>query len=327
MKTLIIGAGPLGSLYTYLFHKAGKDVTLLARGEHYEFLKTHGLVLVNEFSQERIVEHVKVVNSLGDHDEYDLVITLMRKNSLIGLLPALRNNKKIRNFLFMGNNGSGFEEYLDYLPAEKVLFGFPGGGGSRIDHVAHYVDSEKPGGKRMPVTIGEIDGKMRARTRQIQQLFESSGVPVKIVDEMDSWLKYHIAFVLPVAGALLTSGDNYRLAKDRSTIRTYIHAVREAGRVLKSLGYKKSYNTKFKLFYWMPTGLIIHILSKVFNSKFSEVAMMMHVRAAKDEMIELKKALYALKNQSEVKTPNLDELMRAIIPPQAKELKTHGISQ
>ena len=89
MKTLIIGAGSLGSLYTFLFHKASKDVTLLARNEHYEFLKAHGLVLVNEFSNERIVERVKVVNTLGDNDEYDLVIILIRKNSVRRLLPAI----------------------------------------------------------------------------------------------------------------------------------------------------------------------------------------------------------------------------------------------
>ena len=314
MKTLIIGAGPLGSLYTYLFHKAGKDVTLLARNKHFEFLKTHGLVLVNEFSKERLVERVKVVNTLGNNDEYDLVIILMRKNSVGRLLPVLSKNKKIGNFLFMGNNGSGFEEYFNYLPAKKILFGFPGGGGSRINHIVRYVDSEKPNGKRMPVTLGEIDGKIRERTRQVQQLFESSGVPVKVVDDMDSWLKYHIAFVLPVAGALLISGDNYQLAKDKPTIRKYIYAVREAGRVLKSLGYKKSYNPKFRLFYLLPVGLVIKILSKVFDSKFSEVAMMMHVRAAKDEMAELAKAFYVLMDQSKVKTPNLDELMRVFDP-------------
>jgi 2-dehydropantoate 2-reductase len=324
MKTLIIGAGPLGSLYTYLLHRAGHDVTLLARNDHYEFLLTHGLVLVNEYTEERMVEHVKVVDTLSDHDEYDLAIILMRKNSLRILLPMLGKNKKIKNFLFMGNNGSGFEEYLDYLPSEKVLFGFPGGGGSNIDHITHYVDSENPNGKRMAVTLGEIDGKTRERTRKVQQLFESSGVPVKLVDDIDSWLKYHIAFVLPVAGALLTSGDNYQLAKDKPTIRKYILAVREAGRVLKSLGYTKSYNSKFKLFYWMPLGLLTRILSKVFNSKFSEVAMMMHVHAAKDEMIELAEAFYALKNQSGLNTPNLDELMRTFIAPIVEELQRYG---
>ena len=51
MRTLIIGAGPLGSLYTYLFHKSGKDVTLLARGEHYDFLEENGLNLVNDLDR------------------------------------------------------------------------------------------------------------------------------------------------------------------------------------------------------------------------------------------------------------------------------------
>ena len=321
-KILIMGAGPLGSLYAYLFHQAGKDVTLLDRHAHYEFLKNNGLVLVNAFSQEKAVERVNVVNTI-DNAEYDLAIVLMRKNSVKKLLPTLSESPQIKHFLFMGNNGSGFEEYLNYLPAEKVLFGFPGGGGSRIDHIIHYVDSEKPNGKRMPVTLGEIDGKMCERTHQIQQLFETSGVPVNIVDDIDSWFKYHIAFVLPLAGALLKSGNNYKLAKDKPTIRKYVLAVREAGRVLKSLGYHKSYNPKFKLFYWLPTGLLVRILSGVFNSKFSEVAMMMHVEAATDEMIELKQEFYTLKNQSPVKTPHLDGLMRSFSSKKLGEQLVH----
>ncbi len=45
MKTLIFGAGPIGSVYAYLLHKAGKDVTILARNKQYEFIKTNGLVM------------------------------------------------------------------------------------------------------------------------------------------------------------------------------------------------------------------------------------------------------------------------------------------
>jgi hypothetical protein len=67
-----------------------------------------------------------------------------------------------------------------------------------------------------------------------------------------------------------------------------------------------------KLFYWLPEGILINILRKVFNSKFAEVAMMMHVNAAKDEMIELGNELMTLKNRTSLKTPNLDELIRYI---------------
>ena len=151
MKTLIYGAGSLGSLYTHLLHKAGNDVTIFARNEHFNFLKKNGVVLHNELTQEKITEMVKVVNSLNEEDYYDLVIVLMRKNSIKNILPILSENKKVRNFLFLGNSTLGFDEYLKYLPKEKVLFGFPGGGGSRIDHIAHYIDSEKLNGKSFDV--------------------------------------------------------------------------------------------------------------------------------------------------------------------------------
>lgn len=312
MKTLIFGAGPLGSLYACLLNKAGKDVTILARNEHYKFLQENGVVLINEFTQNKIIEKVKVIDSLSEDDSYDLVIVLMRKNSIKSMLPILSKNENIPNIIFMGNNALGFDEYLNWLPKDKVLFGFPGGGGSKTDHIVHYVDSEKPNGKRLPITIGEIDGKMRERTRQIRNLFETSDVPVTIVKEMDSWLKYHVAFVHPIGGALLKCGDNYKLAKDRDTIRTYIRAVKEGGRVLKALGYKKSYNFKLRLFYWMPEWVIINILKQVFNSRFAEVAMMMHANAAKDEIIELGNEFKILKNQTSIETPNLDELMSSI---------------
>ena len=297
----------------------------MAREEHYQFLKENGLTLINEFTKEKITEKVKVIDRLNEEDKYDLVIVLMRKNKTLKLLPTLSKYRYPQCILFMGNNASGFDEYLEYIPQGKIVFGFPGGGGSRINHEIHFVDSEKPGGPRMPITLGEIDGKIRTRTRQIAELFESAGVPVKVVDEIDSWLKYHVAFVLPLAGALMKSGSNYRLAQDKAKIKQYILAVREAGRVLKALDYHKSYNPKFKLFYWLPIWLLTKILGKVFNSKFAEIAMMMHVKAAKDEMVALAKEFKALQHGSNIKAPNLSNLLAVILLQDVDELHHYQI--
>ena len=253
-----------------------------------------------------------MVDSLSEEDSYDLVIVLIRKNNIKNVLPILSRNKNTPNILFMGNNILGFDEYLGTLPKERVLFGFPGGGGSRINHIVHYIDSEKPNGKRLPVTIGEIDGVIRERTKQIQNLFDASGVPVNIVDDMDGWLKYHGAYILPLAGALLKCGDNFKLSGDKNTMRTYIRAVKEAGKVIKALGYKDQNPVKIKSFNWNPEWITINILKMVFRSKFAEIAMMMHVNAAKDEMYELGSEIKMLANQASLKTPNLDELISFI---------------
>ena len=45
MQYAIIGAGGTGGVMGYFMTKAGKDVTLIARGRHLEAMKEHGLTL------------------------------------------------------------------------------------------------------------------------------------------------------------------------------------------------------------------------------------------------------------------------------------------
>ncbi|MCP4725601.1 MAG: ketopantoate reductase family protein, partial [bacterium] len=262
MKTLIFGAGPLGSLYASILHEAGKDVTILARNEHYNFVRENGVVMINEFSGEKSAAKVKVVDRLDENDVYELIIVLIRKNRIPPVLEVLSRNQNIGNILFMGNNVLGFEKYMENLPKEKVLFGFPGAGGSAKDHVVHYVDSEKPNSKRLPVTIGEIDGIGRERTDRIRELFESSGVPVMVSVNIDNWLKYHAVMINPIAGACLMCGDNYKAAADKDAMRKYLYAVKEGCNVLRALGYKKREPAKLNLFFWMPDWFLLNIMKQ-----------------------------------------------------------------
>jgi|GEM_PF-461654 len=314
MKTLIFGAGPLGCFYAHLLYEAGKDVTILARGRQYDFIKKNGVVLENEMTGERAVSKLNVVDRLEADDTYDLVVVLIRKNKLLPVFLVLGKNENVRNILFMGNNALGFAEYLKHLPQEKVLFGFPGAGGGRKEHVIHYVDREEPKGKRIPVRIGEIDGEMKERTIQIRSLFENSGVPVESVKDIDGWLKYHVAFVSPIANALyMQRCDNFALAKDRESIRLLIRACKEGGNVLWELGYRKRQPFKFNLFYWMPEFVTIKIFQGMFNSKYAEIAFAMHLKAAADELRELANEFKILVDKSSVKTPHIDRL-RGYIP-------------
>jgi 2-dehydropantoate 2-reductase len=309
MKTLFYGAGPLGSLYAHLLHQAGKDVTILARDERYNCIKEHGVVLVNEYSGKKEISKIRVVDTLAEEDAYDLVVVLIRKNKLLPIFQALSRNKHVRNILFMGNNALGFDEYLVHLPKEKALFGFPGAGGSIEGQIVHYIDSEKPDGKRIPIRIGEIDGEIRDRTKQVTSLFESSKVPVERVNDMDGWLKYHAALVIPIACILYRHDcDNCALAKDEESIRFFIRACREGGEVLRNLGYIKRQPFKFNLFYWMPEFITAKIFQGILNTKFAEIGFAMHAKAALDEMKALTKEFRILTDNTSVKTPNIDKL-------------------
>jgi hypothetical protein len=63
-----------------------------------------------------------------------------------------------------------------------------------------------------------------------------------------------------------------------------------------------------KLFYFFPEFVLVKVLKGVFNSRFAEVAMMMHVNAARDEMMQLRAEFQTLKKQSQINTPNLDKI-------------------
>jgi 2-dehydropantoate 2-reductase len=309
MRTLVFGAGPMGCLYAHILGRAGKDVTILARGQRYDFIKANGLVLVDEITGARWGSKVQVVDELKEDDVYDLVIVIIRKNKLPPVFEVLRANANIKNILFMGNNAIGFEQYLQHLPQEKLLFGFPGAGGGIREHTVHYVDREKAGGKRKPIIIGEINGETKERTRVIKLLFETSGVPVKIPEDIDGWLKYHVALVLPLGNALYKHDcNNYALAKDKKTIRTMVRAAKEGGRVLKALGYTKRYPFQFNLFYWLPEILNVKAVQGLLESKFAEVGFALHARAARDEVRVLAGEFQSLIDKTSVDTPNIDTL-------------------
>jgi 2-dehydropantoate 2-reductase len=309
MKTLIYGAGTLGSLYAHRLFTAGNDVTILARGEQYTFIKENGVVLVNEFTGERESSRVPVVEAVGEEDAYDLAVVLIRKNKLTPVFETLSRCGRVQNILFMGNNALGFDAYLNHIPADKVLFGFPGAGGSLKQAVVHYVDREKPNGKRMPITIGERDGKSRHRTEQIKSLIESSAVPVDVVTEIDGWLKYHVALVSPMVNALLMHDcDNYALAADHEGLRLLVRACKEGGNVLRALGYTKRQPFKWNLFYWMPEYMSAKVFAGLLNSRFAEIAYAMHARAATDEMRCLTDEFKILIDRTSLATPNIDRL-------------------
>ncbi|MBT4092237.1 MAG: ketopantoate reductase family protein [Deltaproteobacteria bacterium] len=309
MKTLIFGAGPLGSLYAHRLHQAGKDVTILARNGRYHFIKENGLILINEHTGEEENSPVKVVHKLTEDDDYDLVIVVIRKNKLEPVFDILKRNKQVKNILFMGNNSLGFEEYLKHLPAEKILFGFPGGGGSQREQITGYIDSEQPGGKRIPIRVGEMEGVKKVRTRQIISLFESSQVPVEYVKSVDGWLKYHAAFILPIASILYYHDcDNFHLAGDNERIRLFVRACREGGRVLRKLGYLKRQPFVFNLFYWLPEFVTAKVFAGTFKSKYAEIGFARHAKAALDEMKELSQEFMSLIDKTSLKTPNIDLL-------------------
>ena len=89
MKILVFGAGVLGCNLARNFFRAGKDVTLLARGAWGESIQKNGLRIKDKFSPRMSVSRIPVVTELKAEDKSDVIFVVLRYTQLDAILDAV----------------------------------------------------------------------------------------------------------------------------------------------------------------------------------------------------------------------------------------------
>ncbi|MCD8361655.1 MAG: 2-dehydropantoate 2-reductase [Lachnospiraceae bacterium] len=90
MKYLIIGAGGTGGLLGYKLTKGGKDVTLIARGEHLKAIQEHGLTIHKIWDEQRESLPVKAVPEAEYQERPDVILVCVKGYSLDSVYPLIR---------------------------------------------------------------------------------------------------------------------------------------------------------------------------------------------------------------------------------------------
>ena len=308
MKILVCGSGPLGSLFAARLQQGGHDVTLLARGQRLADLRQHGIVLHDVRTDEWSTVRTSLVESLAPDADYDLALVVMRKNQALALLPTLAANRVIPNILFLMNNAAGPDQLVQSLGRARVLIGFPTSGGYRDGPVMHVLTGQ-PGGE-MTVPIGEIDGRRTDRIQAVAAaLGQMPGFKVEVRSDMDAWLKYHVALLMPslVAAFYACGMDRMRMVGTRDALVLAVRAIREGFQVLQRLGYPIT-PPALRVFAWLPEPLLVWVLQRRLRSPLMEVALAKHAGAAKDEVQQLADELLALARTTTAPTPAIDRL-------------------
>jgi len=306
MKTLIYGAGPLGSLYAGRLHQAGVDVTLLARGQRLADLRQHGVVLEDAHSGSRETYPVPVIEQLGENDPYDLILVVMRKDRSMDILPILANNRHARTILFLQNNPAGFTEYIEALGAERVMVGFPSSGGARKGAVMRVMPMDM-----VPMPIGEVDGRITDRTRQVAALLKRTGKKVEIRQDMDAWLVTHIPAIGVFAGLYAADLDAGRYARTPDAMLLGVRLREEALNAQAAAGIPIS-PAGFKLLPWIPEPVAVAMLRGLAGTEFFQVGVLGHSRAAVDEMAHILEEYRQRLAPGGMPTPMLDRALEHI---------------
>ncbi len=316
MRTLIFGAGPIGQWLALRLRLSGNDVTLLARGATFDRLERDGVQIVDGLTGERFGAWVRLIDRLDPSDPYDLVVVAMQKAARLAACPILAANPNLGSILFLGNDVAGFDRYFEHLSREQVLLGFPLVGGGWDDGDLVIMDREKRDGPRGELCLGELDGTVRPRTRQVERLIETADIKVHLERDIDGWLKYHFAFMAPTVGVIfMKDGDLKAVADDERALHLYCEACREAGKVLREMGYHRRQPTIFNLFYWLPKRLEPAVFAKLFASRSAEVRLGLHARTVGPELLEMVAEFDCLKRRAGMDTPTLDALLAHVPRP------------
>ena len=282
MRILVFGAGVLGCNLARNLFRAGKDVTLLARGNWAEEIRTNGLRIKDKFSFRMSVSRIPVVTELKPEDRYDVIFAVLRCTQLDTILETLRENQT-KNIVFVGNNVRA-EALAADLPEKNVLFAFASSAGHRErDHVAS-VDLKK-------ITIGQL-ASAPSNEALIGRIFEGTKYKVAYEPNMGDYLLCHAAFVLPAAFACYkTDGDLKKLKGNTAYLSRMIDANIEGYRAIRSAGHTilPKEDTDFESAAYRKTCL--RFFKLICATSLGKICVSDHAMNAVDEMSALDRDL------------------------------------
>ena len=293
MRILVYGAGVLGCNLAHDIYRAKKDVTILARSVWASRIQQDGLVIKHLCRTTR--DRIKVVTQLDQGDVYDVIFVVMQYSQIDGILPILRENKS-KTIVFVGNNLKA-QEYEQALPEKQVLFAFYAACGKREKTRVNSMALGK-------ITIGRSKGE--CNNLLIDSIFEDTKIKVRKMADMDSWLKTHAAFILPLAYACYYADGNLKkLKKERNLVNSLIDAVREGYEVVEAAGFSIVPYEDYE--YVTRDRKKCYSYFKMMCATFiGKMAISDHAMSAVHEMSVLSADFQKLKEKSGMKTPSWD---------------------
>jgi 2-dehydropantoate 2-reductase len=307
MKILVYGAGIQGSYLAHVLVRGGNDVTMLARGKRFEELKSDGIIIQHYLQNKTTVDRVNVINTLMPEDVYDIIFVMMQYQQFQSVLPILAENQS-SHIVLVGNNADPhtMQNYLESNSAieKQVAFGFQSSGGWRENN---RIVSFHVGGGSMD--LGGLDGGLSWRPF-IENAFKNTRYKLVFYDNIDPYLKTHIAQIMAILYAThACGGDISKVTGDKTLRNQMILAMDEGFTVLETLGYTITPPTLSNLIRKRRplVSLLLRFGSKIFLLMPS-LNKMVDPMEKPDESIALSNAFDDLKQRANIPTPNLDAL-------------------
>ena len=207
MKIAVIGVGAMGSIYAGLLADAGHEVWAVDTwAAHIEAINARGL-RIEGASGDRTVTTIRATTDIADVGPCDLCLIATKAS---GVGPAAQKAAPVIGpdaLVLTIQNGLGAGERIaQHMPADNVLLGVADGFGASMKGPGHAHHNAMK-----LIRIGEINGGLTDRLRQIEIVWQGAGFNAKAFENITQliWEKFlcNVTFSAPCTTFNATVGD------------------------------------------------------------------------------------------------------------------------
>ncbi|MFD4640160.1 ketopantoate reductase family protein [Lentzea sp. NPDC058436] len=232
MRILMFGRGTIATLYGWAFERAGHQVEFYVRpGRAAQLPPEIDLRIRDGRARGAEVAERWPVTMREDLDgTYDLIVLSVNHDQLDGAVEVLRGHVGDATVLMFGNVWEDPAAVVSALPADQIVWGFPGGGGGFVGSALH-------GGMVKNVFLGFCDDSNRGeRYRAVHGLFERAGFSVSQSEDFRGWLWLHFIMDAGLLAQGLAVGGQPGLVRSSRAARDAVLLMREMIPLLKAKG-------------------------------------------------------------------------------------------
>jgi 2-dehydropantoate 2-reductase len=178
MNVVVVGTGAVGGFFGGLLHKAGEEVSFLARGNHLQAMKNKGLSITSELSTFTV--KAQFTNQYDVIANADLVLLTVKstetKRTIEKIKPYMRNKD---SYILTLQNGVDNEEVLtEHFGVEKVLTG-SAYLSSKIEEPGHVLQQG-----RHAVILGKLHESQHDIVKEVNYVFQNANINSVLSDNI-----------------------------------------------------------------------------------------------------------------------------------------------
>jgi len=195
MRIAVFGAGGVGGYFGGRLAQAGEEVVFIARGEHLQALRTHGL-RVDSVKGDFVLQSVQATDDPGQVGVMDVVLLGVKAWQVPEAAQAMRPMVGPDTFVVPLQNGvEAPAQLVAVLGAQHVL-----GGLAKIISLKVGPGHIRHAGAEPYVAFGELDNLLSERAERLCQAFRRAGVTVDIPPDIQAALWEKFLFIVSWGG-------------------------------------------------------------------------------------------------------------------------------